>query len=87
MARQKNLNRQRSSTSRLSPPEMYLLEIVVILTGLALLINGFANPSCLNGCNADFWGIAIINGVLATCMLFTLVVLLQTSRKRRKAKR
>lgn len=77
---------RRTSGRRLSPPEQYLLEFLAILLGVTLIINGAANPSCLSGCNADFWGVAIFNGVLATSMLFTLVVLLQTRRARKRAK-
>lgn len=85
MPRRKSSLRRQSTGQRLSQPERYLLEIVVILVALAVLVNSAANPTCIGGCNADFWGVAIINGVLATCMLFTLSVLLHTRRGKRRS--
>jgi hypothetical protein len=77
-------SRRRLAPQGLTMPERYLFEIVVVLVILALLVNVTANPSCLSGCNADFWGVSVVNGVLATCLLFTIAVLLQTRRVRRK---
>jgi hypothetical protein len=77
----------RRRSQQLSQSERYLFEIVIVLVVLTLLVNATANPMCLNGCNADFWGVVLINGVLATCMLFTIAVLLSTRRIRKKARR